>query len=237
MKIVVYVLCHDDHSRRVATEAHAGSSWARVLHIPTTRYLENVVYEHVLGDRPGEWVDADFVGTLSWKAHLGTRLPPRMHELGAALRGAYDVVAFVSPAHAPFASAMVEHAAAAHPPFLAVWVPLLRELGIPEEEAVSDAIPGFFCNNWMATPAWMALYTAFFQRARRLLDTLPGVRDALWSSSGYRGAIPRERLMEIYGVPYYPMHAFVCERLPCVFFWRHGARVFRWGVDARPPGT
>lgn len=231
MKVIVYVLCHDEATLRVATARHAADPWARVLRIPTTPYLENVMYGEVLRDRQAEWADADFVGTLSWKAHTRMRLPD-MTQFGETLRrGGYDVGALVVPRHVPDASRMVTAASEAHPPFRDVWVPLLQTLGFSAEEALSPAIPGFFCNYWMARPAWMERYMDFFAAARAALDTEPALQPALWSPSKYAGALSRDALRAIYGAPYYAMHPFVCERLPCFFFWRHGARVFRRGVD------
>lgn len=218
MKLVVYVLCFDDASEARARADFAGLGWARVTRLRgDSKYMEGQAFLTALEARKEEWRDADFVGTLSWRAR---------DKMRADLVG--DVVDSVGPdaeavAFLPLPTdSLLAHAAACHPRFLEAWVPLLLELGASVQDAVSSHIPSFFCNYWVARPRHMEQFLDFFARAVRVLDTLPCIQDALWSDSGYRSeSLGPDRLREIYGTPHMPLHPFLAERLACYFFWKH----------------
>jgi hypothetical protein len=221
-KIVVYVLCYDAVSELQAQRAFGHFGWARVVHIPTTMFLESVMYWLVLDQRREEWAGSDFVGTLSYCADQKIDVPDMEALCSTAAAEGRDVVAL----HASDERMLLQQACRSHPRFPEVWVPLLRELGYTEADAIDDGIPAFYCNFWLARPEWMQRYIAFFKRAKAALEGgLDRVQDALWSDSGYPGRLRGRRCNAIWGRPYYPHHCFVAERLPCFFFWKEGASV------------
>lgn len=219
LKIVVYVLCYDADTEAHARREFEGVPWARVMFIPTTMYLEGAAYAHSLLRCRHEWADADYVGTLSWKAVQKLALPhiPRV----CARRPDADVIALL-----PGLYPLLEEPMTSRPEFKDVWVPLLCRLGYSAEDAASPDIPTFYCNYWLCRPPWMDRYITFFVQAKGLLDTWPRIQEALWSDSDYEAQMPVERCRQIWGVPYYPFHPFVGERLPCFFFWKEGASVY-----------
>lgn len=223
-KVVVYVLCYDAESERKAREAWPASKypWARVARLPDdprlSKYMEAAAYLTVLQDREAEWRDADYVGTLSWRAHSKIAVPESWEPI---ILDNPDVVPLM-----PLADPMVLQAARSHPRFLEIYVPLLAALGHSSEKAVSPDIPGFVCNYWLSRPAWMRRYTAWLARAVEVMETAPELQEALWADASYQSAgLPAHRVREVYGRDAVPHHPFVTERLPCFFFWSHGARV------------
>ena len=228
-RVVVYVLCHDDASEAIARASFGAYPWAHPLRIPSTPYRETVVFDSLLAQRRDEWKDADYVGTLSWRAHWKIRVPDIQAEVDAECerrrlqgRPSSDVWAlWPSPG-----TRLLEQATTCHPRFADVWCPLLRALGYDDSQTRDPAVPAFFGNYWMASPEWMERYMAFYTRAKLVMDTDPGLQDALWSDARYGGAQSPERCLEIFGRPYYTHHAFIGERLPCFFFWAAGASVY-----------
>lgn len=213
MRAVVYVLAYDDASEARALEEYGGRAWARVVRLPAdaaspgARYMEGAAFLSLLPSLRDEWRDADFVGTLSWRASDKIRIPPNFEDILREVRGS-DVVALL-----PSTEKLLPQAVRSHPRFLECWVPLLLRLGVRPEEAVRDDVACFFCNYWLATPRRMDEWLAWFARAVQVLDSAPEVQDALWSPSGYGSRLSPERLAAVYGVDYLPMMPFVAERL------------------------
>lgn len=223
MKAVVYVLAYDDASEARAREEYDKCAWARVVRLsgalPGARYMEGAAFLSLLPSLRDEWRDADFVGTLSWRASDKIHIPPNFERVLEEVRGS-DVVALL-----PSTEKLLPQAVRSHPRFLECWVPLLLRLGVEPAEAVRDDVACFFCNYWLATPARMDEWLAWFARAVRVLDGAPEVQEALWSPSGYGSRLGPERLRAVYGVDYLPMMPFVAERLAPFFFSHTGAVV------------
>jgi hypothetical protein len=112
--------------------------------------------------------------------------------------------------------------------FINIWTRLLKKL-LPEHiYVISDSIKLFYCNFWFAKPEVMKEYQEFLKRAIVLLEEDPEV----YEDSGYvsQSNIPKERLIQISGKPYYTYHPFILERLPCVFFWYRGYSMFHGNI-------
>jgi hypothetical protein len=229
-RYLIYVLCPTQADVRAARETFREHPWAVPIVIPTTFYLESVMYFHVLPHRRAEWEHAEYVGTIAHSAPRKLRsaesIPAILDVLKNGSEKHSDVVAFMMRT-----LPLIQVAEAWHPGFLDAWVPALKHHGFPPDKIVSPDIVPFYCNYWAATPATMDTYIAFFSSFRMTLDTLPGVYEAIWKDSGYHRAHPdagrmtRDRCEEIWGTRHYPFHPFVCERLPCFFFWAVGTSV------------
>lgn len=226
-RYIIYVLCPSQTDLAAAQTYFQEHPWAVPIIVPTTFYLESAMYFHVLPRRRAEWEHADYVGTI---AHSSPRklksIPAILDVMRHGTEKKSDVVAFMMR-QLP----LIKVAEAWHPGFLNVWVPALQHHGFPLDKIVSPDILPFYCNYWAATPATMDAYMEFFASFRLTLETVPEVRDAIWRDSRYHNAAPdagrlsHERCEEIWGTRHYPFHPFVCERLPCFFFFTHGASV------------
>lgn len=215
MRVVVYVLAYDEESTREAHARFGGYDWARVVTLPddpvANKYMEGAAFLSVLPARRAEWQDADFVGTLSWKAHQKICIPGHFDKLCAEMRHA-DVLALL-----PSTEHMLMQAVRCHPRFLEVWVPLLEKMGYAAKDVVSIKIPSLYCNYWLAKPAWMDKFLSFYARAVHLLETDEELQEPVCDSACYTTALPPERVMKIYGKAQVTYHPFINERLVCAF--------------------
>lgn len=217
MNIVIYVLCYDEQSRSVAETSYGKYPWARVKMIPSSPYLENVLFFQLLDQCRNEWEGSDYVGCVSYRAFTKMRRRTDVAAIVQAHAGA-DVVTF-NHVGKFVPGQLLKQAQTSHRHFTPVWTQLLHALGYEQKDYLSNDIRPFFCNYWAATPKWMDKYIAFSKQVKTVLDTFQPIQALLWSDSGYKGNIPKERLLEIFGKSYYPLHPFVFERLPCFFFW------------------
>jgi hypothetical protein len=225
MKIIIYVLCYDQYSWEEAHRHFKDYSWARPFFIPTTFYMENVMYWLCLEQLRSEWYDADYVGTISWKAPQKMKIVDfeKIIEDFSFLSDP-DVIALYSLLPTGGLD-VLQHAQASHPEFMNIWIPLLKELGYSTEDASFSNLPVFFCNYWVAKPAWMDKYMEFFKNAKQVMDYYEPIQSRLWSDSRFKYGVTKERCLQIYGRAYFPYHAFICERLPNFFFWKEGAKL------------
>lgn len=222
----IYILAPSAEELSVAKTRFGRYSWARPIIIPTTFYLESVMYDHILPMRRDEWVHADYVGTLS---HTAVQKLKTLDAIDDVLKEAKlqqaNVAAFMYRGDPLLATA--EHW---HPGFLHIWAPLLRFHGFEMDKIMSESIPSFYSNYWAATPAAMQEYLDFFKKARTSLELLPGISESIWKDSGYGervgiASLTKDRCLEIWGVPWYPFHPFIFERMPCFFFWATNKKI------------
>lgn len=227
-RYLVYVLCPSKETYDEACEDFKEyAAWMKPLCIPTTFYLEGVMYSHILKRRQKEWEHADYVGTL---AHSAVRKLNTVSAVLTTLRDASrehaDVAAFKY-----MGDSLVATAEKWHPGFLRIWAATLRYLGFPMDKIVDETIPSYYCNYWAATPEIMKEYMNFFKVFIHALDTLPVISDEVWGDASYssRGsdiaALTSEQCMHIWGVEYYPFHPFILERIPCFYFWCTGKKL------------
>ena len=216
LQLLVYVLCYDDASEKQATAAFQPYEWTRIVRLQESKfskYMEGVAFLEVLPRLYEEWATVDYVGTLSWRApsKIDVSKIPKVCEF--CIKNGEQAVVFL-----PSQQYFEEQARRNHPRFFEVWNPLMHALGISPRTIPHD-MPTFFCNYWCATPKVMLNFIKFFASAVHVLENVMGnARDALWSDSTYGTHLSVDRLMEVYGKPYMPLHPFVGERLACVFF-------------------
>lgn len=216
-KYVIYILCYDENTERIARNDFGHFGWAKIVYIPSTFLFENVLFDTYLPAHVDEWSDADYVGTLSWKAPQKIGMPDifALDALISSLQQTPDAITFFNISNKD----MVKQTSEQHPKFKHLWTNWLSEMGFPPSIAQHKYIPYFVCNYWIAKPASMVKYIQFFKRAKNVLLTSPTVHDDLWSNSMYDGKVPAEKLMKMVSREYYPYHAFLLERLPCFYFW------------------
>lgn len=223
---IIYVLCPNMEAAELAMEKYAKYTWARVVWIPTTFYLESVMYFHTLQSRQGEWEHADYVGTISHSADTKIQSLDLNRTIQPAKDIDAEVVCFMYRGD-PLLGAAEKW----HPGFTEIWSGALESMGYTKESCLSPSIPSFYANYWCATPPMMMQYMNFFKKFKFALETVESIQFRLWSDSGYleRGVeiarLTREKCMCIWGQPWYTFHAFICERVPCFFFHHIGAKL------------
>ena len=222
-RYLVYVLYFDDASRQVAQRDFGGCPFAVLVQIQSSPYLENIMYQEVLGERAHEWLGLDYVGCVSYKA---TSKGVGWQAIASRVEGAplsTDVVALLPSKTDLIGQATKEHG----PLFLQVWRGLLSRLGFRDNEvlAAENNLVPFFCNYWLARPRWLKRYIAFQQRVKAVMEEDGQLRSLLYQDAGYEGLMPVERRRMVFGCDHYTFHPFVLERLCCLYFYCRGARV------------
>lgn len=206
----MYVLCYDAYSRRHAEVTFAGLPCALVIEIEQTFLFEGVMYQRTLREREHEWADADFVGTVAWS--FSAKRP-----LGVLTRA----LALANPEHHDFVNLFPSRTAAlvGHTPETAqCFVDMMRTCQLPPPPAGTA-----FCmaNYWMATPALMREYLTFFEQS--WMPALQSHPHAM-ANAGYSGKLTKDQLIDLAGVPYYPVAPFVNERVVAVWMAAQDAR-------------
>jgi hypothetical protein len=217
--ILVYIVYHDDESMQLA-KRFEGLPWAKLHRIDSSKLYESRFFLD-LKEREHEWKDKDFVGMITYSAPLKMRVfdIPKL----AAKHFTCDVITLSNYHNMP----LVLHANYSHPKFHRIWSRLLGTMGFSPKDFLSHDIPCFFNNYWIAKPAWMKRYLAFFDAALDRMERDEELKPLMFSDSGYKGTLPESKLVEIAGVKHYTYHPFVLERLPCFFFWQADAKIYQ----------
>ena len=223
-KTLLYIVYHDDASKKKA-EKYENEPWARLLYIESTKYLESDAYR-VLKNREEEWRDKDYVGVIKYSFEEKTSFF-KFDELCQGHEA--DVLTFVGPeSHSPDTQgvSMIRTAKRCHMYFSTIWAHILvTRLGLDVIKVFSDDIPAFYSNFWIAKTPMFREYLRIYNIVREVMETDELIRPVLYQNASYFQHIDAARLTEIMGVPYYPYHPFVMERLPCLVFWLMGAKI------------
>jgi hypothetical protein len=220
--MIVYVNHHDADSERIARESFSNWPMARFVRIPTTPLLESVQY---CEDRPlgvlelPEWGNASFVGTIAYsgkrKIHFDTMDTD-------SIPFDTDVIALLHFKN----DKLLKQAEASHPGFTYVWNIFLDSMDIPRDPV--DCPKLFLCNYFLMTPPVFRSFCDFMHRAWLVARSDERLRPLLMTFDAHYceyGNIPRAKLKEIYGVPWYPFLPFVFERCCPLFCALRGLRV------------
>ena len=217
MKIRIYVLCYSDDTYIKATELYGQKEWAKVVYIKSTVLFESIMYDSWLEENYDDWKDFDYVGTISWKAPFKIRMPD-IDKLAVFLennKDNYDIAAFYH-----IDMNMIDRTTYYHPKFRTLWIKILSKLGYSIDQILNNNIKGFYCNYWITTPKLMLDYINFFKKVKNVINNYQDIQDDLWSDSKFQSTtlLTPEQCMQKFGIPHYPYHPFIYERMPCVYF-------------------
>lgn len=222
----MYILSYDEQSNKKGKIAFHPTCYEHIQ-LGLSKYCESSFYIDHLPNTKDKWMnkEARYIGTLSYRVHEKvSNIHSILSKYQVVLDEKPDVVYFWNNnTRLP----LVKQAQESHPKFTSVWVSLLEKLGYGKEDILNKNIPVFFGNFWMATPEWMSNYIEFFKRAYDIMEADPELQQDIFANSGYtrHGALSTELCMKIFDRPYYTHHPFVCERLACFYFWKHGAKI------------
>jgi hypothetical protein len=217
MKIRIYVLCYSDDTYIKANEIYGQKEWAKVVYIKSTVLFESIMYDSWLEENYDDWKDFDYVGTISWKAPFKIRMPD-IDKLAVFLennKDKYHVAAFYY-----IDMNMIDRTNYYHSKFRNLWIKILSKLGYSMEQILNNNIKGFYCNYWITTPKLMLDYISFFRKVKNVINNYPDIQDDLWSNSKFQSTtlLTPEQCMQKFGIPHYPYHPFIYERMPCIYF-------------------
>jgi hypothetical protein len=211
--MIIYVVCHNDESEKIANDQFSKYDWARVLRLKEQNHLfEGVVYTTELLERYHEWKDHDFVGTISYSI-LKKVTESHMNHIVSAIRPELHDVAFFHTDTSDWFYC--------HPNFVkSIYYELVNNL-LPRHLSANRW--GFF-SCWMAKPYLMVSYISFFNNIwLPRLEAHPDV----WRNAEYGGGtLSKEHLLKLTKrVEHYPCHPFINERLPFQYFSSFGLRI------------
>jgi hypothetical protein len=217
MKIRIYVLCYSDETYINAIKLYGDKEWAKVVFIKSTVLFESIMYDSWLEENYDDWKDFDYVGTISWKAYMKIRMPD-IDKLSLFLdnnKNNYDVAGFYF-----IDMNMIDRTNYYHPKFRTLWIKILSKLGYSMEQILNPNIKGFYCNYWITSPKLMMDYINFFKKVKDVINNYKDIQDDLWSNSNFQSTtlLTPEQCLEKFGIPHYPYHPFIYERMPCIYF-------------------
>lgn len=234
-QILLYIVYHDEESRKIA-EKYMPYAWARLLYIPSTKYLESIAFT-MIKNLEHEWRDKTYVGVLKYSFEGKT---PFYDFETLCKDNPWEVLTFVGPNHHASStqqSSMIRTAVGYHPLFATIWAHLLVACcRIDGCDVFSNEIPAFYSNYWIARTSYFREYLRFFETIYHQMETDPHIKPLLEQNSCYSERhISEEKLVQIMGAPFYKYYPFIMERLPCFFFWKIGAKIHLVSHDENPP--
>lgn len=253
-RTLLYIVCHNDASaikaNIYATELdnEQPGLTCKVTQVSSTSpFFESQVFDHMdLGSHQEyEWVG---VITYSFKDKLGHNCPNIQEQVSKASAAGADVTSLFnldfSKPRVGRSVSMVESVAMQHGPYLYMTIYYMFKTQGFNADALLDEkskdVVGFFSNWWLAKPAAMATYVAFYKRCLKLVDTHPLISKYIMEDSYYLGyahkkTVTDESLLKTFGKDRYCLHPFVFERLPSLFFGLQGYKVYKGGVTSAWP--
>jgi len=163
---------------------------------------------------------AIWIGSISWKASSKINIT-LFDSMVTDTSIDADVLGFVN---APFMS-LWDHADFYHPGLMDVIVYILQSMGEPMDKIekmhwMPPEFIDFFCSYFLARPIPMNAYLQWLAKVMHFIKTDRKAQNMIWKDSSYDGDI--DPAWAIYRLPFYPMHAFVGERLVQYFFNSRG---------------
>lgn len=189
-------------------------SFAEMVNYPLTEFFENSVIKKLVIES-----EADKISVCSWKLRQKMRwnvCGPR--ELSPeVLRTDFKVLSFTCNTKY---HQMIAAADAWHPGFKVIMQKILKNLGDSMPSEVKNPI---YQNHFCATRQVYQRYVfEYLSPSMILMNNDQELRELCWQDSKYsnlskKDAASSDFLMENIGVPYYPMHPFILERLFSIF--------------------
>ena len=157
----------------------------------------------------------EYTGFFSWKFRSKTGMNKRVlfNLLIDNHYWNYDVINLCEPLPKPY----LEFTELNHKGFMELFTKICTDLGLK----VSEPKHTIYSNFFIAKKDAFIDYRLMLRSAIELLETK--YKSEAWNDSGYKG-LPKERLNEVTGLDYYPMHTFILERLLSVWIDNKGIK-------------
>jgi hypothetical protein len=169
----------------------------------------------------------DWVGSISWKADTKTNMTLLNTMVSdTSLIIDYDVLAFWNP---DTNYTLWDQMRTAHPHLLSDLMEYtLLSLGenprhINMMRLKQPLFKTFYGSFFVTKPRHMRKYVQWISRVIHFLETDRKAQNMLWTDSRYNGNLTVARV--VYNLPFYPLHAFLGERLVQYFFNSRGANI------------
>ena len=204
LDIDIYGICFKDSQN---TEYHRIDN--KVSTIAEKSYLFE--YNVILNTE----IVSDYTGFFSWKFRAKTGMNKRVlfNLLTDNHYWNYEVINLCEPLPKPY----LEFSETNHPGFMELFTAICGDLGLKVSEPKHTIYSNFFI-------AKKEVFIAYQNLLRQAVELLEGkYKEQAWNDSGYK-ALTSERLKEVTGLDYYPMHTFILERLMSVWIDNKGIK-------------
>ncbi len=157
----------------------------------------------------------DYTGFFSWKFRAKTGMNKRVlfNLLLDKHYWNYEVINLCEPLPKPY----LEFTELNHKGFMDLFTKICTDLGLK----VSEPKHTIYSNFFIAKKGVFIEYQNLLRQAVELLETK--YKTEAWEDSGYK-ALTSERLKQVTGLEYYPMHTFILERLLSVWIDNKGLK-------------
>jgi len=171
--------------------------------------------------------ETHWVGSLSWKAHTKANITLINTMISdVEVTAHYDVLVFWNPEPQ---RTLREQALRYHPRILWDLIEytllsigesphLLNMMGLNQ-----PYFKTFYGSYFITKPQHMKKYVRWISKIIHFLETDRKAQNMLWRDSKYEGDLKVARI--VYNLPFYPLHAFLGERLLQYFFNTRGATI------------
>lgn len=220
--MLVYVFCYNDATAKRAEHMARQHPFLRPYRLGPSPYFEAQFF--FIQSLPyHEWEEHDFVGFISYK-YLEKVQDDNLANLPSLCQSLAhcDVIALHDYDYHLLDQAIKMHGS--H--FEVCWRECLKPF-YTEDQIMDVDVPTFYCNYWVAKPAWAIRYCKFAQSLKKHIDHNIQLKETLFANSHYRGGLKANELMNITHRPHYTFHPFVFERTPCIFFFHAKAVIGR----------
>ena len=196
----IYILCHTEERLELAREIYKDYKWA----VPIRMKYQDCTFENAfwrqLGEMKNEWAGLEMVGTLSYTAHIKCNLKRFNRIINDRTRWPTGYFNFMDTN-----SVIVS----CHPHLLEISTDVCKTL--------NRSLPSVaYCNYWMCTPQKMVEFIDWFET--RLKPAVLAHPLSMADAQYIQGQLSSSELLQLCGVPYYPVVPFVIERLNKMFF-------------------
>ena len=196
--------------------------------LPQSVFFESVVFIDIIPQLINEWINYDYVGTISWKAFHKFKYLFEVGELSipdavSSAPAGVDVIGLLGSirnlTHGRPIS-MLKKATNMHPRFSDIWSKLLGAMNYTSQQISTEGMTPFYCNYFLTKPAHMLKFISFIREATELIQSLTSIQEDLWSDAHYKGNTKNNTgiAKRVFGRDYYAYHPFIGERLSPFFF-------------------
>lgn len=204
---IVYILYYDEDSKKKAQELFSNYAWAKLIFNRTDKYLESNAYQYLL-TVTDEWMHKKYVGCLG--INVCKKINQSVDYIENFIKenmDKADVLTFIRGNHT------LDFENNQHGDILKYLSILTNSIDNIYTKDWDKIIP-FYCNYWLAKPHIMLDYCKFINNVIEIIETSNIISQYLDMNAGYK--IGQNR---IFTKPYYTWHPFICERLPCIYFY------------------
>ena len=214
-RVRIYILCPSLETLAVTTTKFQKYHWACPIVLENQdASFENVFYKQLA--EMDDWDHLDMVGTLSHSAHAKVDVY-KIHCYVES--GAWKDVDYV---HFAWSSKSIDTLSSrTHGPiFSSAWTCLVSSL--KENDARDWSPPETLYNYWMCSPSIMKKFIKWHSRVLDYCFSTP----LFMEDANYTGNLSQQQLLQLCGVPYYPIMPFVLERFNVLFFAKYKLKFF-----------